>query len=116
MPSPIFANLPSFCVVLIRSFIPSDLEDPQERITELSHLIAILPVANYSLLRALTAHLISVVQNSNVNKMTMRNVMIVFSPTLGIPAGVFRLMLTEFNRVFNVDDAYEAELAAITSL
>jgi len=60
----------------------------------------------------LTAHLISIVQNANVNKMTMRNVGIVFSPTLGIPAGVFSLMLAEFNRVFNVnDDAYEAESA-----
>jgi RalA-binding protein 1 len=90
-----------------------DLVDPQERITELSHLIAILPVANYSLLRALTAHLISIVQNAHVNKMTMRNVGIVFSPTLGIPAGVFSLMLAEFNRVFNVnDDATEAESVA----
>ena len=35
----------------------------------------------------------------------MRNVGIVFSPTLGIPAGVFSLMLGEFNRVFNVDNA-----------
>lgn len=33
----------------------------------------------------------------------MRNVGIVFSPTLGIPAGVFSLMLGEFNRVFNVN-------------
>ena len=33
----------------------------------------------------------------------MRNAGIVFSPTLGIPAGVFSLMLGEFNRVFNVD-------------
>jgi len=39
-----------------------------------------------------------------VNKMNMRNVGIVFSPTLGIPAGVFSLMLGEFNRVFNVDN------------
>jgi RalA-binding protein 1 len=110
----ISANLRSFSLLLIRSFIPSDLVDPQERITELSHLIAILPVANYTLLRALTAHLISIVQNANVNKMTMRNVGIVFSPTLGIPAGVFSLMLAEFNRVFNVnDDAYEAESAAV---
>ena len=37
--------------------------------------------------------------------MTMRNVGIVFSPTLGIPAGVFSLMLGEFNRVFNVDES-----------
>jgi RalA-binding protein 1 len=81
----------------------ADFVDPQERIQELSHLIASLPIANYSLLRALTAHLILIVQNAGVNKMTMRNVGIVFSPTLGIPAGVFSLMLGEFNRVFNVD-------------
>ena len=37
----------------------------------------------------------------------MRNVGIVFSPTLGIPAGVFSLMLGEFNRVFNVDGVDE---------
>ena len=84
-----------------------DFVDPQERIAELSQLIASLPVANYSLLRALTAHLILIVQNSHINKMTMRNVGIVFSPTLGIPAGVFSLMLGEFTRVFNVDGALE---------
>ncbi|KAF9048281.1 RhoGAP-domain-containing protein [Hymenopellis radicata] len=86
-----------------------DFVDPQERIRELSHLIASLPIANYSLLRALTAHLILVVQNSSVNKMNMRNVGIVFSPTLGIPAGVFSLMLGEFNRVFNVEETAEEE-------
>ncbi|OCH91024.1 RhoGAP-domain-containing protein [Obba rivulosa] len=84
-----------------------DFVDPQERIMELSHLIASLPIANYSLLRALTAHLILIVQNANINKMTMRNVGIVFSPTLGIPAGVFSLMLGEFKRVFNVDGTLE---------
>ncbi len=72
-------------------------------------MIASLPITNYSLLRALTAHLILIVQNANVNKMTMRNVGIVFSPTLGIPAGVFSLMLGEFKRVFNVDGALEQD-------
>ncbi|KXN89381.1 putative Rho-type GTPase-activating protein 2 [Leucoagaricus sp. SymC.cos] len=84
-----------------------DFVDAQERIRELSQLIALLPLANYSLLRALTAHLILIVQNASTNKMTMRNVGIVFSPTLGIPAGVFSLMLGEFNRVFNVDAGRE---------
>lgn len=79
-----------------------DFVDPQERIAELSQLIAALPYANYSLLRALTRHLIGIVNQANINKMTMRNVGIVFSPTLGIPAGVFSLMLNEFDRVFNV--------------
>jgi len=87
------------------SIISIDFVDAQERIKELSLLISQLPLANYSLLRALTAHLILIVQNSHVNKMTMRNVGIVFSPTLGIPAGVFSLMLGEFNRVFNVDES-----------
>jgi len=80
-----------------------DFVDTQERIRELRDLISQLPLANYSILRALTAHLILIVQNQNVNKMTMRNVGIVFSPTLGIPAGVFSLLLGEFNQVFNVD-------------
>lgn len=91
------------CRLHLYSVYSTDFVDPQERIQELSHLIASLPIANYSLLRALTAHLILIVQNATVNKMTMRNVGIVFSPTLGIPAGVFSLMLGEFNRVFNVD-------------
>lgn len=85
----------------------TDLIDAQDRIRELSQLISLLPLANYSLLRALTAHLISIVQNAITNKMTMRNVGIVFSPTLGIPAGVLSLMLGEFNLVFNVDAGKE---------
>lgn len=85
--------------------------DPQDRIKELTRLIAALPIANYSLLRALTAHLISVVQNHHVNKMNIRNVGIVFSPTLGIPAGVFSLMLGEFQQVFNTNGATEEEEA-----
>ena len=101
----------------MRSFVSSDLVDPQERITELSHLIAILPVSNYTLLRALIAHLILIVQNANVNKMTMRNVGIIFSSTLGIPAVVLGLMLAEFNRVFNVnDDTNEAHSAVVENL
>jgi RalA-binding protein 1 len=93
--------------------------DPKERVAELAQLISRLPLANYSLLRALTAHIILIVQNANLNKMTMRNVGIVFSPTLGIPAGVFSLMLGEFNHVFNVDqgssDGTEPDVVEITS-
>jgi RalA-binding protein 1 len=82
-----------------------DLMDPNERVNELAQLVSQLPVAHYSLLRAMITHLILIVQNAAVNKMTMRNVGIVFSPTLGIPAGILSLMLAEFDRVFNVDPA-----------
>lgn len=48
----------------------------------------------------MTAHLIRVVQHSDINKMTMRNVSIVFSPTLGIPATIFNLFMSEFEYIF----------------
>ena len=48
--------------------------------------------------------------------MTMRNVGIVFSPTLAIPAGVFSLMLGEFNRVFSVDDANDVNEEKVDEL
>lgn len=81
----------------------NDLADRRERVNELGSLVSLLPLANYSLLRTLCSHLIKVIERSDVNKMTMRNVGIVFSPTLGIPAGVFALFLTEFDWVFYTD-------------
>lgn len=83
--------------------------DQNERVKELTRLVAMLPVSNYSLLRAMSAHLIRIVQNCQVNKMTVRNVGIVFSPTLSIPAGVFSMLLTEFEKVFNVQGNNEPE-------
>lgn len=71
---------------------------------ELTRLVASLPEANYTLLRALTAHLIEIVDNADINKMTARNVGIVFSPTLGIPAGVFSLLMSDFDQIFHTHD------------
>lgn len=84
---------------------PVEYDDPKDRTGALARLISQLPFANYSLLRALTAHLILIVQNASINKMSIRNVGIVFSPTLGFPAPLFNLMLSDFNKVFNVDGA-----------
>ncbi|KAI8389319.1 hypothetical protein BD560DRAFT_419567 [Blakeslea trispora] len=77
-----------------------DLLDRKDRVNELGRLVSQLPLANYTLLRALTAHLIRVVQHADINKMTMRNVSIVFSPTLGIPATIFNLFMSEFEYIF----------------
>jgi RalA-binding protein 1 len=91
------------------------LLDPKDRVTELSQLVASLPIANYTLLRALSAHLINIVQNNAVNKMNIRNMGIVFSPTLQIPAGIFSLMLSDFKQVFNVDaPESESDTTSIT--
>jgi hypothetical protein len=81
-----------------------DLLDHKDRVNELGRLVSLLPITNYTLLRALTAHLIKVIQHSDVNKMTMRNVSIVFSPTLGIPGTIFNLLVSEFDYIFWTND------------
>ncbi|KAF8327759.1 uncharacterized protein EI90DRAFT_3066940 [Cantharellus anzutake] len=80
-----------------------DFAEEEEKIADLQTLVAMLPFPNYCLLRAVIAHLILIVQHATVNRMTMRNVGIILSPTLQVPAGVLSLMLSEFQRVFNVD-------------
>ncbi|KAJ6155039.1 hypothetical protein N7470_005605, partial [Penicillium chermesinum] len=63
-------------------------------------LVHQLPKPNLSLLRALSLFLIEIVNNSDVNKMPVRNVGIVFAPTLNIPAPVVSLFLTDFDSIF----------------
>ncbi|KAL6611489.1 RhoGAP-domain-containing protein [Neocallimastix sp. 'constans'] len=77
-----------------------ELDSRNQKIYELANLISLLPLENYTLLRCLSAHLVRIVQNSSVNKMTLHNITIVFSPTLNIPAGVFMLLLSEFQIIF----------------
>jgi RalA-binding protein 1 len=55
---------------------------------------------NWNLLRALSAFLISIVQNADVSKMSVRNITIVFSPTLNIPGPVFSAFLTDYDAIF----------------
>ncbi|RSH92378.1 hypothetical protein EHS25_008793 [Saitozyma podzolica] len=78
-----------------------DLIETSARVAELSRLVSDLPPPNYALLRALTAHLILIVRNAPVNKMTLRNIGIVFSPTLGIPAGIFSELVSHFGAIFD---------------
>ncbi|KAI8336125.1 hypothetical protein BC941DRAFT_428373 [Chlamydoabsidia padenii] len=81
-----------------------DLMNQNDRVKELGRLVSLLPITNYTLLRALTAHLRQVIQHSDINKMTMRNVSIVFSPTLGIPGIIFNLLICEFDYIFWTTD------------
>ncbi|KAJ5142061.1 hypothetical protein N7526_003056 [Penicillium atrosanguineum] len=80
-----------------------ELDDRQKKVTAFNSLIHRLPRPNLALLRALSLFLIEIVNNSDVNKMTVRNVGIVFAPTLNIPAPVFSMFLTDFDSIFGED-------------
>ncbi|KKZ64713.1 RalA-binding protein 1 [[Emmonsia] crescens] len=77
-----------------------DLDDKQKKITAFNGLVHRLPRPNLILLKALSQYLIDIISNSDVNKMTVRNVGIVFAPTLNIPAPVFSMFLTDFESIF----------------
>ncbi|KAF3282888.1 hypothetical protein TWF970_001620 [Orbilia oligospora] len=75
-------------------------DDKSNRVPRLNQLVHLLPIENFTLLKVLAQHLIQIVDNAAENKMTVRNVGIVFSPTLNIPAGVFSLFILEYSSIF----------------
>lgn len=78
----------------------TELNDMDEKVRALNGLVHRLPRANNALLRYLSGFLINIVNNSDRNKMTVRNVGIVFSPTLNIPQPVFALFLQQYDDIF----------------
>ncbi|KAK4702174.1 RalA-binding protein 1, partial [Phenoliferia sp. Uapishka_3] len=104
-----------------------ELQDRKDRVNALGKLVARLPIEEYTLFRFLLAlslvtdcdekltmpvlsalpfllpDLCSIAQNAEVSKMNLRNLGIVFSPTLAIPPPLFSLLLSEFDLVFAVD-------------
>ncbi|KAH8657533.1 hypothetical protein BGZ60DRAFT_132901 [Tricladium varicosporioides] len=81
----------------------TELHDVNEKISALNGLVFRLPRANNALLRYLSGFLINIINHADTNKMTVRNVGIVFSPTLNIPAPVFALFLQQYEGIFGED-------------
>lgn len=86
-----------------------EMGDKSQKVTAFNTLVHRLPVCNFMLLRSLSQYLLEVVQNSDRNRMSVKNVGIVFSPTLNIPAPVFAIFLTDFEAIF--DKPAEREVA-----
>ncbi|GAB7337649.1 hypothetical protein MBLNU457_g2944t1 [Dothideomycetes sp. NU457] len=76
-----------------------ELPDPQ-KVESLNVLVNRLPRPNRELLEQLTAFLREIVDNEQLNKMSVRNVGIVFSPTLNIPAPLITLFVTDHATIF----------------
>ncbi|KAM4606311.1 rho GTPase-activating protein 21a isoform 2-T2 [Polymixia lowei] len=77
LPEPLFTN------DKYADFIDANrIEDPVERLKVLKRLLHELPDHHYETLKFLSAHLKTVAENSEKNKMEPRNLAIVFGPTL----------------------------------
>ncbi|XP_049912567.1 rho GTPase-activating protein 21-like isoform X2 [Epinephelus moara] len=77
LPEPLFTN------EKYADFIDANrTEDPVERLKVLKRLLHELPDHHYETLKFLSAHLKTVAENSEKNKMEPRNLAIVFGPTL----------------------------------
>lgn len=75
---------PLFTLNLYQVFIDaSNIEDSSTRLATLRHLVKNkLPVPHRETLQAMVQHLCKVAENSDTNKMDLRNLAIVFGPTL----------------------------------
>lgn len=105
----------------------TEMTNQDEKMAALGELALRLPEANATLLKYLIAFLIKIINRADKNKMTVRNVGIVFSPTLNIPAPVFALLLQNYPAIFGIepeeyelpapasDDAYRRK-ASVSSL
>lgn len=62
--------------------ILSDLWQTEARIQELTRLVNLLPIENYTLLRALVGHIILICSHADENRMGVKNIGIVFAPSL----------------------------------
>jgi len=81
----------------------TEMTNVQEKIAALSELVERLPQANATLLKYLISFLIRIINHADSNKMTVRNVGIVFSPTLNIPAPVFAMFLQNYKPIFGIE-------------
>jgi RalA-binding protein 1 len=92
----------------------TELHDMKEKVSALNRLVHRLPRVNNMLLRYLSGFLINIINHADTNKMTVRNVGIVFSPTLNIPAPVFALFLQQYDSIFEQEPERRSSPVEVT--
>jgi len=83
------------------------MDERSKKIQTFNVLVHKLPRVNFELLRHMSSFLIEIVDNAAMNKMIIRNVGIVFAPTLNIPAPLISFFLTDYQDIFGapIDEA-----------
>ncbi|KAM0721694.1 hypothetical protein Q7P37_002619 [Cladosporium fusiforme] len=73
---------------------------PRDKVIKLNVLVNRLPRANRVLLQTLSEFLLSIVNNADINKMNVRNVGIVFAPTLNVPGPLISSFVEDQAHIF----------------
>ncbi|SCU82893.1 LADA_0C08548g1_1 [Lachancea dasiensis] len=89
-----------------KEVVDSNLRSPGQIALEYRRLINSNEMRNenLSLIYVLFELLVKINQKSAINKMNLRNLCIVFSPTLNIPVNVIQPFVVDFNCIFKNDD------------
>ncbi|KAK9236767.1 hypothetical protein V1525DRAFT_378626 [Lipomyces kononenkoae] len=77
-----------------------EIHDRQSRLDMVHVLLRQLPPENYSLLKALSRFLIKIIERADQNKMNIRNVGIVFAPTLNISNALVQMFVADYAVLF----------------
>ena len=100
-------NLPHLIVgdeqfLLFKKAADDHHDDPQAIAMSFKKIIQDkqVPHANVSIMYALFELLTRINENSKINKMNLRNLCIVFSPTLNIPIAMLQPFIVDFNCIF----------------
>ena len=95
-----FRELPENIVLPNNAYLAQQPESPVEQTALAKQIISDLPIENKRTLAALFSHLKKVVDNCLTNKMSTKNVAIVFSATLSIPSWLFLVLINESSELF----------------
>ncbi|KAK0879934.1 Rho GTPase activating protein [Friedmanniomyces endolithicus] len=72
----------------------------RDKVVALNVLVNRLPKSNRALLQALSEFLLAIVNHADINKMNVRNVGIIFAPTLNVPGPLISSFVEDLPQIF----------------
>ncbi|AQZ12062.1 BEM3 (YPL115C) [Zygosaccharomyces parabailii] len=87
---------------MFKKVVDENHDNPAQVALEFRNLINsdVVPAANTSLMYALFELLVRINENNRANKMNLRNLCIIFSPTLNIPVTILQPFIIDFSCIF----------------
>lgn len=79
--------------------VSASIKDPDGYVTEMRHLLSDLPDCNYAVLKYLSAFLVLVTQNEDVNKMNANALATIFGPNMFRCENFIFVIIRNFERL-----------------